>query len=722
MSDHSLDVGLDAPLATQMIEFSPTAMAIIDPDLRVRRSNRALRAISGLSRERMAGTPIPELLPDVDPRVWQLARWVLATGEPVEDTEITGRTVMFPQEERIWRFSYFPLRDCEGVPAAVGVILVDVTDQRRAEREGARVERRLRLHSRASALVGRSLELDATLEGIADLVVPEFADTCSVYLLDEPLGKDARPELLELRRAIITRVSDPPLQSCDIPFSTVGEILSCNRNSPIYQAFASGRPIHYAADDESLISGYQTPGFIDYFRRLRLRWGIAVPLLVGRFFHGAMVAHVGLSGRIYTDDDVEMAADLGERISAAIANARAYAREREVSVMLQRNLLAPDIPAVTGMDIAWRYEPGSGSGRSPRVGPGPPISVEVGGDWLDVIPLSAGRVALVIGDVVGRGVTAAAVMGQLRTATRAFASLDLPADNVLTHLDNLVQTIGAGPDGALASCVYAIFEPATATMVLANAGHPPPALRDPDGRVRLLAGGDGALLGIGGQVFVQACHPFPVGATLALYTDGIVESRDIDVSQGISRLQEALAGAGTADATADRLMRLVDHAGRDDDVALLLVRAAAATNTRTLTIPLTPDLSAVGQARHAVTTALRSWQLPEAVDTAELLVSEIVTNAIRYSRVPGELVLRSAPTALYIEVSDSDSRLPRILHPDEQEEYGRGLILVDALATRWDTRPTHSGKTVWCQLDTGTDAQTARVIGVAPFAAASSAS
>lgn len=289
-SDYALDAGFDSLLGTQLIDFSPTAMVIIDPDLRVRRSNRSFREIYGLSPEQLAGTSIPELLPDMDPRVWKLARWVLASGESVEDTEIIGRSVAFPQEERTWRFSHFPLRDREGVPAAVGVTLVDVTDQRRAERKHAEAERRLRLLTRASTLVGRSLELDATLASIADFMVPEFADTCSVYLLDEPLDTDARPELLELRRAIKTRVSGPPLQSCDIPFSAAGEILYCHRNSPIYQAFASGRPFHHAADDESLISGYQTPGFLDYFRRLLLRWGIAVPLLVGRYFHGVMVA------------------------------------------------------------------------------------------------------------------------------------------------------------------------------------------------------------------------------------------------------------------------------------------------------------------------------------------------------------------------------------------------------------------------------------------------
>jgi hypothetical protein len=364
-------------------------------------------------------------------------------------------------------------------------------------------------------------------------------------------------------------------------------------------------------------------------------------------------------------------------------------------------MLAPDVPAVPDMDIVWRYEPGSAPGRVARGVSGLSIGADVGGDWFDVIPLSAGRVAFVIGDVVGRGVTAAAVMGQLRTATRAFASLDLPADDVLTHLDNLVQTIGTGPDGVLASCVYAIFEPATATMVIANAGHPPPALRHPDDGVRLLDSTDGGLLGLGGQTFVQTCHPFPAGAALTLYTDGLVESRDIDLGRGISRLKDALADAGHAQTTTDRLMRLVDHAGRDDDVTLLLVQATAASDTDVLTVPLAPDIHAVGQARHAATTALRRWRLPDAVEAAELLVSELVTNAIRYSRVPGELVLRSAPPALYIEVSDSDSRVPHVLNPDEQEERGRGLILVEALASRWGTRPTHFGKTVWCQLDTG---------------------
>jgi anti-sigma regulatory factor (Ser/Thr protein kinase) len=334
-----------------------------------------------------------------------------------------------------------------------------------------------------------------------------------------------------------------------------------------------------------------------------------------------------------------------------------------------------------------------------RGGSGPAARTEAGGDWFDVIPLSAGRFAFVIGDVMGRGVTAAAAMGQVSTAARAFAALDLPADDVLTYLDNLVQTMSAGPDGALVSCVYAIFEPATATISLANAGHLPPALRDADGEVHFLDDPGSALLGLGGQRFTETRHQFPAGATLALYTDGLVESPVVDIDEGMQRLRRALSRPGTAHSTADRLMGLIDHdRGYDDDVTLLLVQAAAATHGDTVKADLASDPRIVGQVRETVSAALRHWHLAECIDTAELLISEVVTNAIRYARTPGDLVVRRGAGAIYIEVSDSDGRVPRILHPGDEEEHGRGMILVEALADRWGTRPTHTGKTVWCQL------------------------
>jgi PAS domain S-box-containing protein len=702
---------VELAFSSQLMDVCPLAMAIVGPDLRMRQANQAMRDLNGLTSEQMAGKALPELLPQVEPRAWRLIRRVLATGEPARETEITGTTRAPGPGGRVWSVSHYPVRDHGGKTVAVGLIIVDVSEQRRIEAERDDVERRLRLLSRASALVGASLDLAATLEGVAELLVPEFADIASLYLLDEALDADARPDTLMLRRATVAHGDDDWSSSPEASTSPVGSLYAFSRKTAMYRALTTRRPARFAYDDQT-VRNLGVPEAADYFRRLGLRSGIAVPLLAGRSFHGGLFASFGDSGREYGEQDLQTAADVGSRVTSAIANARAYASQRQVSVALQRSLLPPAMPAVEDMEIVSRYEP-SGAGDVSVIppgrpivgqpgghgGPGPAARTEAGGDWFDVIPLSAGRFAFVIGDVMGRGVTAAAAMGQVSTAARAFAALDLPADDVMTHLDSLVQTMSAGPDGALVSCVYAIFEPASATITLANAGHLPPALRDADGQVRFLEDPGSALLGLGGQRFTQTNHQFPAGATLALYTDGLVESPVVDIDEGMQRLRRALSRPGTAHSTADRLMGLIDHdGGYDDDVTLLLVQATAATHGDTVKAGLASDPRIVGQVRETVSAALRDWHLAECIDTAELLVSEVVTNAIRYARTPGDLVVRRAAGAIYIEVSDSDGRVPRILHPGDEEEHGRGMILVEALADRWGTRPTHTGKTVWCQL------------------------
>jgi PAS domain S-box-containing protein len=711
--------GVDARAAADSAEFSfswqlidvcPLAMAIVGPDLRMRQANQAMRDLNGLTSEEMAGKALPELLPQIEPRAWRLIRRVLATGQPAHETEITGTTGASAPGRRVWSVSHYPVRS-RGEVVAVGLIIVDITEQRRIEAERDDVERRLRLLSRASALVGASLDLADTLAGVAELLVPEFADIASLYLLDEALDADGRPDALMLRRATVAHGDDDWSGSPEAISSAVGSLYAFNRKTAMYQAFITQRPVHFIYDDRA-IRNLGVPAAAEYFRRLGLRSGIAVPLIAGRSFHGGLFACFGDSGREYGEQDLQTAADVGSRVTSAIANARAYASQRQVSVALQRSLLPPATPVVEDMEIISRYEP-SGAGDASALPPdrsivgqpgghgrpGPVARTEAGGDWFDVIPLSAGRFAFVIGDVMGRGVTAAAAMGQVSTAARAFAALDLPADDVLAHLDSLVQAMSTGPDGALVSCVYAIFEPATATIALANAGHLPPALRDADGAVRFLENPGSALLGLGGQRFTETHHQFPPGATLALYTDGLVESPGVDLDEGMERLRRALSRPGPAHSTADRLMGLIEHTGGyDDDATLLLVQAAAATRGDTVRADLASDPRIVGQVRETVSAALRDWDLAECIDTAELLVSEVVTNAIRYARAPGDLVVRRAADAIYIEVSDSDGRVPRILHPSDEEEHGRGMILVEALAARWGTRPTHTGKTVWCQL------------------------
>ncbi len=684
-------------MISQLADLAPIGLLVVDAELRVRMMNRTILEINGLSVADIGDRVISDLLPDVEPYAWDVIRQVLATGEPILDVEITGTTPATYPDQRIWQVSHYPFRDSDDATVAVGVTVVDVTEQRHAEAERDAVEQRLRLLGGASGLLGTSLKLSDTLDSIVELIVPEFADNCELLLADEPLDADARPDSLTLRGfASATWPSSSP-RPWD-PLETIGVPVELGPDNPAHQALATRRPVLFTIDDRVIRSVHvQEPSRYSaeaHFERMAVDMVIVVPLLVGRQFFGVAYFGIGQSRRRYTDWDVQTAAELGSRISNAVANAHAYARQRTAAITLQRGLLPHNTPALEGLDIAWRYEPGT-------------AGTEVGGDWFDVIGLSAGRVALVIGDVMGRGLAAAAVMGQVRTAVRAFAALDLPAADVLTHLDDLVQTIGSGPEDTLVSCIYAIFEPATGTICLANAGHLDPVLARPGGEVLLLAGRGDIILGVGGQTFSETRHPFPAGSTLALFTDGLVESPSIDIDEGCRRLQRTLRTLTSLntniptddlDETADRLLSLLDRGeGYDDDVALLLVRAT--TTATTATTSIAPEPRAARSARATVLAALDDWGVAEDAFTVELLVSELVTNAIRYAHTPSRLVLRRGQHALYVEVSDEDTRVPRLLHPTFDDEGGRGLQLVAELATHWGARPTRTGKTVWFQLD-----------------------
>jgi PAS domain S-box-containing protein len=677
----------DEPVGTsQVFSAFPVAFAVVDSELRVRSVNPAMMEIIGLSDEEMVGQSARDLLPGLEQQAWEAIRRVLTTGEPVLDMEVRGMTPASEPEPRVWRVSHFPLLGRDGSTVAVGVSAIDVSQQRDIEAERDAVERRLRLLGRASGVIGATLDLSATLEGLVELVVPEFADNCELMLADETLDVDARPDRLKLRRTVVANTASLPPAPPGLLRS--GAMFDLGPENPAHLALATRQPILFEVNEEVKRSvGAPLDKYLDY---IQVTSAITVPVLVGRQYYGALYFGVGPSGRSYTDRDVVTAGELGSRIASAVANARAYARQRAAAIALQHGLLPGDVPAVEGLEIVWRYEPGT-------------AGTEVGGDWFDVIPLSAGRVALVVGDVMGRGLTAAAVMGQVRSAVRAFAALDLPAAEVLTHLDNLVHTIGTGPDDTLVSCLYAIFEPATGTITVANAGHLPPALQDPDGTVRLLDDPSGIILGTGGHAYTETSHPISAGATFVLFTDGLVESPTVDIDEGTQRLRDILCHREGLDTTADRLLTLIDRTGGyDDDAALLLVHATVATTERTRSLTIDPEPRAARAARALAVTALRDWALPHVADITELLVSEIVTNAIRYASTHSRLTVRCGEGALYVEVSDHDSRVPRLLHPTADDEGGRGLQLVSELASSWGARPTSTGKTVWFQLDTST--------------------
>ncbi len=374
-----------------------------------------------------------------------------------------------------------------------------------------------------------------------------------------------------------------------------------------------------------------------------------------------------------------------QAMAAAAAAQEAAVREHRIADELQRSLLPP--PAFTSdhLRVATYYRAGMEGSR-------------VGGDWYDVIELGAGRTALVIGDVMGRGVRAAAVMGQLRAVLRAYARLDLPPAEVLENLDGFVRDIG---EDQIVTCVYAVYDPGDRSFTYATAGHLPPLLLLPGQAARPLTAA-GPPLGIGFPGPVEERVELPVGATVALYTDGLVERRNRDLDHGIDRLAALLSENGAAiEETPESLVRSLLAGEADDDVAILLAQVLDDSRPRLTAVRQIPPYgSAVRHARDFTLSTMRSWGMPDELTTvAVLLTSELITNAIVHGRPPIELRLQHGPTDVVIEAHDSAAPLPRRLRMTAEDEYGRGLQLVAQLADRWGTRPTPEGKAVWCRLE-----------------------
>ncbi|MFE6907419.1 ATP-binding SpoIIE family protein phosphatase [Streptomyces erythrochromogenes] len=365
-------------------------------------------------------------------------------------------------------------------------------------------------------------------------------------------------------------------------------------------------------------------------------------------------------------------------------------RQREAAVTLQRSLLPQELEQPDDLRIAATYQPGG-------------TEAAVGGDWYDVITLGAGRTALVIGDVMGRGVRAAAVMGQLRTAVRAYARLDLPPHEVLQLLDGLAAEIDASQ---IATCVYAVHDPNEGLLAYASAGHLPILVRDEHGTVRRAADPTGPPLGTGGWLHTSGTIALGPGSTAVLYTDGLVERRGEDIDEGVAALERALAGAqGTPSVICDRLMRALGvDADHDDDVAVMVLQQPARSGAdaelfHNAALELLGGIEAAPRARAFAQGVLASWRFPvELCDLGVLAASELVANSLQHGTPPMRLRLRRTDRRLIIEVTDGDDHLPRRRRAEPADETGRGISIVATIASSWGSRRTPGGgKAVWCE-------------------------
>jgi anti-sigma regulatory factor (Ser/Thr protein kinase)/PAS domain-containing protein len=383
------------------------------------------------------------------------------------------------------------------------------------------------------------------------------------------------------------------------------------------------------------------------------------------------------------------AADVTDQVEAAERLRVSERRQRETAVALQRSLLPQELEQPDDLRVAATYQPGC-------------TDAAVGGDWYDVITLGAGRTALVIGDVMGRGVRAAAVMGQLRTAVRAYARLDLPPHEVLQLLDGLVGEIDPHQ---IVTCVYAVHDPNEGCLLYSSAGHLPILVRDSDGRVHRVAEPTGPPLGTGSWPHTSGSVPLGPGHTAVLYTDGLVERRDRDIDEGVSALEQALAGAtGAPQIVCDRLIRALGvTAGHDDDVALLVLQHPERTGYdaelfHNAALDLLGGAEAAPRARAFASGVLASWRFPNQLrDLGVLAASELVANSLQHGKPPMRLRLRRTDRRLIIEVADGDDHLPRRRHAEPADEAGRGLSIIATIASAWGCRRTPGGKVVWCE-------------------------
>ncbi|MDX3095912.1 SpoIIE family protein phosphatase [Streptomyces sp. ME19-03-3] len=645
---------------------------IVDDDGRLLLANDEAKRLLDLGPD-AEGRRITDL-PGLDPGTIELL-----TSRRMATDEV------LPAGDRLLAVSQRPTNG-HGGPRGSVATLRDSTELRALSGRAEAARERLELLYAAGLRIGTTLDVVRTAEELAQVAVPRFADFVTVDLAD-PVLRGEEPSGVAgsgLRRTAVGGICS------DAPLYPLGKLIDFLPSTPQARGFGSGRSqivADLSADHGWLAQEPERTGRVVAYGIHSL---IAAPLKARGMVLGVANFWRSQKPEPFDEDDLSLAEELVARAAINIDNARRYTREHALAVTLQRSLLPRALPEQSALDVAHRYLPAQSG---------------VSGDWFDVIPLPGNRVALVVGDVVGHGLHAAATMGRLRTAVHNFSTLDLPPDEILGHLDDLVGRIdqdesgtgvGAGVMGA--TCLYAIYDPVSRRCAMARAGHHPPALVGPDGSVEFPDLPAGPPLGLGGMPFQTAEVELAEGAQLVLYTDGLIEDRARDLDVGMEMLRQALAAH--PDRSPEESCRAVLEAllpGRPkDDVALLIARTRAIPADHVAAWDVPVDPAAVAGMRSAVAEKLDTWGLSELAFGTELILSELITNAIRYGSAPLRVRLLLDRT-LTCEVSDGSSTSPHLRHAATTDEGGRGLFLVAQLAERWGTRYTPGGKVIWAE-------------------------
>jgi serine phosphatase RsbU (regulator of sigma subunit) len=650
-----------------------------------------------------------------------------------------------------------PLRHPAGDVDGIVILAREVS-----QRAGRSAEDRLALLERVGERLAGSLEINHTLRHVAEILVPQFADHCFIDLFQGDV----------LIRRIQRHANDWTPQPGT--WAEVGQQIHYPEGHFCQLAMAHLDTV-IRSDLDTSSSYHQAPSeaSADAAREAGLTSAVAAPLYARGVLLGVMSLALSRltdrAERTYDTPDGDLIGAIASRVAVAIDNSMLFETERQTALAFQKSLLPQAIPEIDGLEVACRYVP-----AKPLETQGQGIQTQVGGDWYDIIPLAAGRVGIVIGDVEGRGARAAATMGQLRAALRAFAQDEKSPADIMRKLDEWCRSLapsavdGGGGDPPTASCIYMIYDAWSRELTFANAGHDAPMMVS-DGEARQLEfRHKGVLLGVRGKgirglpTYKEETILVPPGATLVFYTDGLTDRRtradgsghytEAEAAEMLRHAVRAAAASGDADVVATAAEYAVPG-DIDDDMAILVAKSSPEELASIEQVfPAEPIM--VSEARRLAAQTFRSWGMAaEQTELACLLVSEVVTNAVLHASItpsPGRrfdldlesvvmpeavlagearpdagmramhdaslqeqesrdrerggpakefaLRLRRGATSVWVEVFDPDLRLPRIRTAGETDEGGRGLYLVEQLATRWGSRPTPEGKAVWFEL------------------------
>ncbi|MFH8840647.1 SpoIIE family protein phosphatase [Streptomyces sp. NPDC017868] len=653
---------------------------IVDGDGRVLLVNDEARRLLELPLG-AEGRPVAGL--GLDPELAEL----LASGRVVTDEVRRAGDLLLAVNVR-------PTAPFGGGPGGVATVR-DTTELRALAGQAEAAQARLQLLYDAGLRVGTTLDVVRTAQELADVAVPGFADFATVELVAPVLnGEEPPPDLgtgqgLRIRRVALGGVSE------DRPFLPVGSLISALPGTPEATALETGRATLAADPRHADVWQAHTPEGADRMLSYGVHSLICAPLRARGMTLGT-VNFWRAGSPPFEKDDLSFADELAARAAICVDNARRYTREHTMAETLQRSLLPRGLPEQSALEAAHRYVPALHG---------------VGGDWFDVIPLPGFRVALVVGDVVGHGLHAAATMGRLRTAVLNFSALELPPDELIARLDELVtrldkaETSGGEQDAegeraavTGATCLYAIYDPTSGDCTMARAGHPPPVLVEPDGGAAFVDLPAGPPLGVGGLPFETTELRLAPGTTLVLYTDGLVENRERDLGTGLEVLRRSLEGADarSPDGVCQAVFDALVPPRRTDDIALLVARTRLLDPGQVAVWDVPFDFASVSRVRKECADQLAAWGLEGLSFTAELILSELITNAIRYGAEPIRVrMLRDS--SLVCEVSDGSSTAPHLRYAATTDEGGRGLFLVAQLAERWGTRYSARGKVIWAE-------------------------